>query len=75
MKLSTRVICTKEVAKSLRIGTSKFEIEAKEEDCTTADTKDSILLLRTFHIYAQILILLATLSNKLKLQLAWGKYV
>lgn len=74
MKLSTSLRRTREVAKSLKIGTSGFEIEAKEEDCTTADTKCIIPLLRAFHVYTQILIFLAALGNKLQLQLALCKY-
>ena len=74
MKLSTSVRRTREAAKSLRIGTSGLEIEAKEEDCTTADAKGIIPLLRAFHVYAQILIFLAAPGNKLQLQLALGKY-
>ena len=74
MKLSTSVRRTREAAKSLRIGTSGLEIEAKEEECTTADAKGIILLLQAFHIYAQILIFLAAPGNKLALQLALGKY-
>ena len=34
MKLSTSIRCAKEAAKSLKIGTSGLEIEAKEVDCT-----------------------------------------
>lgn len=51
MKLSTSVRRTREAAKSLKIGTSGLEIEAKEEDCTTADAKGIIPLLRAFHVY------------------------
>ena len=36
MKLSTSIRHTREAIKSLRIGTSRLEIEAKEENCTTA---------------------------------------
>ena len=74
MKLSTSVRRTKEAAKSLMIGTSGLEIEAKEEDCTTADAKGIIPLLRAFHVYTQILIFLAVPGNKLQLQLALSKY-
>ena len=45
MKLSSSVRRTREVAKSLKIGTSSLEIEAKEEDCTNTDTKSIIPLL------------------------------
>ena len=74
MKLSTSVRRTREAAKSLKIGTSGLEIEAKEEDCTTADAKGIIPLLRAFHVYTQILVFLAAPGNKLQLQLALGKY-
>ena len=74
MKLSTSVRRTREAAKSLKIGTSGLEIEAKEEDCTTADAKGIIPLLRAFHVYTQILIFLAAPGIKLQLQLALGKY-
>ena len=74
MKLSRSVKRIKEAAKSLKIGISGLEIEAKEEDCTTVDAKDIISLLRAFYIYTQILIFFATLGIKLQLQLAVGKY-
>ena len=74
MKLSTSVRCTREVAKSLKIGTSGLEIEAREEDYTTADKKGIIPLFRVFYVYALIFIFLAALGNKLQLQLAWDKY-
>ena len=74
MKLSTSMRHTREAAKSLKIGTSGLEIEAKEENCTTADAKGIILLLQTFHVYTQILIFLAAPGIKLQLQLALGKY-
>ena len=45
MKLSTSVRRTKETAKSLKIGTSGQEIEAKESDYTIADAKSIISLL------------------------------
>ena len=59
MKLSTSVRRTREAAKSLKIGTNGMEIEANKEDCTTADAKGIIPLLRAFHVYTQILIFLA----------------
>ena len=74
MKLSTSVRRIREAAKSLRIGTSGLEIEAKEENCTTADAKGIIPLLWAFHIYLQILIFLDAPGNKLQLQLALGKF-
>ena len=74
MKLSNSVRRTRKAAKSLKIGTSGLENEAKEEDCTTADAKGIFALLRAFHLYAQILIFLAAPGNKLQLQLARGKY-
>ena len=74
MKLSTSVRHTREAAKSLKIGTSGLEIEAKEEDCTTADGKGIIPLLQAFHVYTQILVFLAAPGNKLQLQLALGKH-
>ena len=74
MKLSTSVRRTREVAKSLKIGTNGLEIDAKEEDCIVADAKGIIPLLRAFHVYTQILVFLAALGNKLQLQLALGKY-
>ena len=74
MKLSTSVRRTREAAKSLKIGTNGLEIEAKEEDCTTADAKGIISLLRAFHVYIQILVFLTASGNKLQLQLALGKY-
>lgn len=74
MKLSTGVRRTREVAKSLKIGTNGLEIEAKEEDCTTADAKGIIPLLRAFHVYTQILVFLAAPGNKLQFQLVLGKY-
>ena len=42
MKLSISVRHTRKVVKSLKIGTSDLEIEAKKEDCITADTKSII---------------------------------
>ena len=45
MKLSTSVRRTREAAKNLKIGTSGLEIDAKEEDCITADAKGIIPLL------------------------------
>ena len=36
MNLSTSIRCTREVAKSLKVGTSGLEIEDKEEGFTTA---------------------------------------
>ena len=39
MKLSSNVRRTTEVTKSLKIGTSGLEIEAKEEDYTTTDLR------------------------------------
>ena len=74
MKLSTSIKRTKEAAKSLRISTSRLEIEAKEEDCLTANAKSIIPLLWAFYIYTQIFIFLAAWGNKLQLQLALGKY-
>ncbi len=74
MKLSASVRCIREAAKSLKIGASSLEIEAKEEDCITADAKDIILLLRAFHVYTQIRIYLVTSGNQLQLQWAFGKY-
>ena len=62
------------MAKSLRINASGLEIEAKEEDCTTADVRSIIPLLWAFHIYAQILIFKAALGNRLQLQLVLDKY-
>ncbi len=67
MKLSTSVRRTREAAKSLKIGTNGLEIEAKEEDCTTADAKGITPLLRAFHVYTQILVFLAASGNKLQL--------
>ena len=74
MKLSTSVRHTIEVAKGLKISSNGLEIETKEENCTTADTKGIIPLLRAFHIYTQILVFLAASGIKLQLQLAFGKY-
>ncbi len=74
-KLSTSIRRTKKAAKSLKIGTSNLEIEAKEEDCTTTDFKTIIPLLQAFHIYTQILIFLAPPDIKLQLQWALGEYV
>lgn len=74
MKLSTSVRRTREAAKSLKIGSNGLEIKAKKEDCTIADAKGIILLLRAFHVYTQILVFLAAPGNKLQLQLALGKY-
>ena len=74
MKLSTSVRRTREAAKSLKIGTNGLEIEAKEEDCTTADAKGIIPLLQVFHVYTRILVFLAIPGIKLQLQLALGKY-
>ena len=75
MKLSTSVKHTREAAKRLRIGSSRLEIEAKKEDCTTANAKGIIPLLRAFHVYAQILISLAAPGNKLQLQLVLSKCI
>lgn len=55
MKLSTSVRRTREAAKILKIGANGLEIEAKEEDCTTADAKATITLLLAFHVYTRIL--------------------
>lgn len=65
MKLSISVKHTREAAKILKISTSDLEIKAKEKDCTTADAKGIILLLRAFHVYIQILIFLAAPGIKL----------
>ena len=54
IKLNTSVRHTKEAAKSLKIGTSSLEIEAKEEDCTTSDAKGIILLFQVFHVYTDL---------------------
>lgn len=51
MKLGTSVRRTGKAAKRLKIGTRGLEIEAKEEDCITADAK-SIPLLRASHVMA-----------------------
>lgn len=51
MKLSISIRYTREAGKSLKTDTSGPEIEAKEEDCTTADVKEIILLLQAFYIY------------------------
>ena len=45
MKFSTNVRSTKKATKSLKIRTSSLEIEAKEEDCTTGDSKGIIPIL------------------------------
>ncbi len=74
MKLSTSVRRTREATKSPKIGTNGLEIEAKEENCTIADAKGIIPLLRAFHVYTQILVFLAAPGNKLQLQLALGRY-
>ena len=74
IKLCTSVTHAKEVAKSRRIVTRGLEIEAKEEDYTTANAKSIILFLQAFHLFAKIIIFLATLSNKLLLQLVLNKY-
>lgn len=42
MKLDTRVRHIREATKSLKISTSGLEIEVKEENCTTADSKGII---------------------------------
>ena len=39
MNLNTSVRRIREAAKSLKIGSSGLEIEAKEEDCIAADAK------------------------------------
>ena len=65
IKLSTSIRCTREAVKSLKISTSRLEIEAKEEDCTTADAKGIIPLLWAFYVYVQNLNFLATPANKL----------
>lgn len=72
--LSKSVRRTREGAKNFKICMSGLQTEANEEDCTTADTKSIILLLRAFHLYTQIFDCLATLSSKLQLQLAVGLY-
>ena len=74
MKLSTSIRRIREVAKTLKIGTSSLKTKAKDEDCATANAKCIILLLRAFYLYAQILFFLAALGNKLQFQLALGKY-
>ena len=74
MKLSTSVRRAKETAKSLKIGTSGPEIEAKEKDCTNTDTQGIIPLLWAFHVYMQIFVFLVTPGKKLQLQSALGKY-
>ena len=67
MKLSTSVRRTREAAKSLKIGTNSLEIEAKEENCTTADAKGIIPLLQAFHVYTRILVFLVIPGIKLQL--------
>lgn len=44
MKLSTCIKQTRKAAKSLKIDTNSLEITAKEEDSTTVDAQDIILL-------------------------------
>ena len=65
MKLSISIRRTRKATKNLKIGTNGLEIQAKEEDCTIADVKGIIPLLRAFHMYTQILVFLTTLDNKL----------
>lgn len=74
MKLSTSMRRTREVTKSLKIDGNGPEIEAKEEDCTVADEKGIIPLLRAFHVYMQIFVFLATPGNKQQLRFVFGKY-
>lgn len=62
------------MAKSLKIITNGLKIEVKKEDYTTIDTKSIIFFLQIFYIYIQILIFLASLGNKLQLQLVLSKY-
>ena len=57
MKLSTSVRHKREAAKSLKIGTNGLEIEAKKEDCTTADAKSIIPLLQFTKPHPNIAIL------------------
>ena len=65
IKLSTSIRHIKKAAKSLKININSLEIEIKEKDYTTADTKSIILLFWAFYVYIQILIFLAVLKNKL----------
>ena len=51
IKLSTSIRLTKKAAKNLKIDISGSEIEAKEENCTMADTKDIILFSQAFYKY------------------------
>ena len=67
MKLSTSIRRTRKVVKSFKIGTNGLKIQAKEEDCTTADAKNIILFLQVFHIYTQIFVFLASPGNNLQL--------
>lgn len=51
MKLNTSMKHIKKAAKSLKISTNNLEIKMREEDYTTANTKDIIFLLQAFYIY------------------------
>ncbi len=51
MKLSIRVKQTRRATKNLKLGTNELKIDAKEEDCTTLETKKIIYLLGLFHVY------------------------
>ena len=44
MKLNINIRHTREIVKSLKIGTNSLEIKTKKEDYTIIDTKDIIFL-------------------------------
>ena len=67
MKFSTSIRRTRKTAKSLKIDINGLKIQAKEEDCFTADAKNIIFFLQVFHVYTQIFVFLATPGNKLQL--------
>ena len=67
MKLTTSIKGITKVVKDFKIGTSRFKLKAKEQNHTTTNTKDIILIFRAFHIYMQIFIFIATSNNKLLL--------
>ncbi len=75
MKLSKIVSQIKKAAKSFNININSLDIEAKKRDCTSINAKSNFFFLWAFHIYMQTLIFMATLGNKLRLQLALSEDV
>ena len=74
VKLSTSIRRTGEIAKNVKLDLSGLKIETREEDCTVADAKSIVSLLRSFLVYKQTLLFLAPSGVQFQLNLALDKY-